>query len=85
MGISYFAGNTIVGSYFKKKRTLAVGIANSGGGCDAFAINYLIERSISFHGLRGTFLLISGLLLNFLVFGALCRPLKIVKKKILEG
>ncbi|CAE1331453.1 unnamed protein product [Acanthosepion pharaonis] len=78
VGISYFAGNTIVGCYFKKKRTVAVGIAQSGTGVGAFALNYLLERSIFFYGMRGTFLLISGLLLNFLVYGALCRPLKTV-------
>lgn len=76
VGISFFSGNTIVGSYFKKKRTIAIGIANSGSGFGAFTLNYLVERSISFYGIRGTFLLISGLFLNFVVFGALCRPLK---------
>ncbi|CAE1279461.1 unnamed protein product [Acanthosepion pharaonis] len=80
-GISNFAGNTIVGSYFKKKRTLAVGISQSGIGFGAFSFNYLLERSISFYGMRGTFLLISGLLLNFVVYGALSRPLKTVKMR----
>ncbi|CAE1279457.1 SLC16A12 [Acanthosepion pharaonis] len=80
-GMSYFSSNTIVGSYFKKKRTLAVGISQSGTGIGAFVLNNLLERSISFYGMRGTFLIISGLFLNIVVYGTLCRPLKIVNMK----
>lgn len=85
MGISYFAGTTIVGSYFIKKRTLAVGISSSGCGFGGFALNYLLERSISFYGMRGTFLIISGLILNLVVCGALCRPLKKMKGRTLPS
>lgn len=79
LGMSYFAGNTILASYFKKKRSLAVGIAFCGGGCGVFALSYLMEKSISFYGMRSTFLLLSGIYLNMVVFGALCRPLKGMK------
>ncbi|CAE1279459.1 unnamed protein product [Acanthosepion pharaonis] len=48
-GMSYFSCNTIVGSYFKKKRTLAVGISQSGTGIGAIVLNYFLERSISFY------------------------------------
>ena len=85
--MSYFAANTILASYFKKKRSLVVGIAFSGGGCGVFALNYLIEKSICFYGMRGTFLLLSGLFLNLTVHGSLCRPLKCLKtsKKRVTG
>lgn len=79
LGMSYFAGNTILASYFKKKRSLAVGIAFCGGGCGVFALSYLMEKSISFYGMKSTFLLLSGIYLNMVVFGALCRPLKCLK------
>lgn len=81
VGISYIAASTIVGSYFKKKRTLAVGISLSGIGFGGFFLNFFLEQSISFYGMRGTFLLISGLLLNFVIYGALCRPLQTVNMK----
>ncbi|CAE1309344.1 SLC16A14 [Acanthosepion pharaonis] len=50
LGMIIFAVNVIVGLYFKKKRGLAVGLANAGAGM--------------------------GFILNLVVFGALCRPLK---------
>lgn len=75
MGMAYFAGNTILVSYFKKKRSIAVGIVCFGGGCGVFCFNYLLEKSISFYGMRGTFLLLSGIYLNIIVYGSLCRPL----------
>ena len=79
--MSYFAINTIVGSYFSKKRSLAVGIATSGGGCGTIALTYLTEKSISLYGMPGTFILMSGVFLNIVVYGALCRPLKPQKLK----
>ncbi|CAE1331450.1 unnamed protein product [Acanthosepion pharaonis] len=76
VGLAYFSVNTIVGRYFKKKRALAVGIAHSGIGIGAFVLSYLLGQSISYYGMRVTFLFISGLFLSFIVYGALCRPLK---------
>ncbi|CAE1309339.1 unnamed protein product [Acanthosepion pharaonis] len=86
MAVSIFNGvGLCVGSYFKKKRTLAVGIASSGCGIGGFALNYLLEQSISFYGMRGTFLIISGLILNIVACGALCRPLKKMKETTLQS
>lgn len=76
LAMSYFAGNIVLGYYFDKKRALALGIANSGTGCGSFLLSYFIEKSVSFYGTRGTFLLIGGVFLNLVVYGSLCRPLK---------
>lgn len=86
VGLAYFSVNTIVGRYFKKKRALAVGIAQAGIGSGAFVLSYLLKQSISFYGMRVTFVFISGLFLSFIVYGALCRPLKTgnTKKKTNE-
>lgn len=81
LAMNFFAANIILGFYFTKKRALALGIANSGSGSGNFLLSYLTERSISFYGIRGTFFLIGGLLLNLTVYGALCRPLKPISKQ----
>ncbi|XP_014787010.1 monocarboxylate transporter 9 [Octopus bimaculoides] len=74
-GISFFACHIITGLYFDKKRALAIGIINCGGGVGLMVMSLFLEHFIEFYGLRGSLLLISGLLLNFVVYGSLCRPL----------
>ncbi|XP_029656698.2 monocarboxylate transporter 9-like [Octopus sinensis] len=74
-GIAFFACHIITGLYFDKKRALAIGIINCGGGVGLMLMSLFLEHFIELYGLRGTLLLISGLLLNFIVYGSLCRPL----------
>lgn len=76
LGMIIFAVNVIVGLYFKKKRGLAVGLANAGAGMGTFIFNLGIEKLIEYYALRGMLILLSGFILNLVVFGALCRPLK---------
>ncbi|KAJ8316159.1 hypothetical protein KUTeg_006173 [Tegillarca granosa] len=65
--------------YFTKKRALANGIAMSGGGMGIFVYGYLCNFLLSIYNWQNTLLILSGLLLNCIVFGALFRPL--VEKK----
>ncbi|XP_036366546.1 monocarboxylate transporter 9-like isoform X2 [Octopus sinensis] len=76
LGISYFTCQIITGLYFDKKRATAIGITNCGGGLGTMTAGIFVDYLLDFYGLRGTLLIISGLLLNVIVFGALCRPLK---------
>ena len=76
----FFAANVIVSLYFTKKRGLAVGLANAGAGVGTFVMNFGIEKLIKYYALRGMFILLSGFILNLVVFGALSRPLKYRKK-----
>lgn len=64
VAMNFFAANVMLGCYFSKKRALALGIAGSGAGCGGILLTYLTEKSISFYGTRGTFLLIGGLFLT---------------------
>ncbi|XP_036366698.1 monocarboxylate transporter 9-like isoform X2 [Octopus sinensis] len=82
LGMTFFTGQIIAGFYFEKKRALAIGISNCGGGMGILVGNMLIEYFIEFYGPRGTLLLISGALLNIVVFGSLCRPLQYAYKNV---
>uniref|UniRef100_A0A0L8IES1 Major facilitator superfamily (MFS) profile domain-containing protein n=2 Tax=Octopus bimaculoides TaxID=37653 RepID=A0A0L8IES1_OCTBM len=82
LGMSFFTGQIIAGFYFEKKRALAIGISNCGGGMGILVANMLVEYLIEFYGPRGTLLLISGALLNIVVFGSLCRPLQYAYKNV---
>ncbi|XP_029647885.1 monocarboxylate transporter 9-like [Octopus sinensis] len=75
LGMSFFTCQIITGLYFDKKRALAIGINNCGGGMGTMVINLFFEFFIEIYGLTGTLLLVGGLLLNVAVYGALCRPL----------
>uniref|UniRef100_A0A0L8FTP3 Major facilitator superfamily (MFS) profile domain-containing protein n=1 Tax=Octopus bimaculoides TaxID=37653 RepID=A0A0L8FTP3_OCTBM len=75
LGMSFFTCQIITGLYFDKRRALAIGINNCGGGLGTMLVNLFYEFFIEIYGLRGTLLLVAGLLLNVAVYGALCRPL----------
>ena len=50
--------------WFNRKRILANGIATSGTGFGMLVMGPLIQWLLSFYGLRGTFLILSGVALN---------------------
>ena len=64
-------GQVIVQKCFKEKRLLANGIAASGTGFGMLAMGPVIHVLLSNYGLRGTFLILSGICLNGIVFGLL--------------
>lgn len=73
--MSFISAIIVVGAYFSRKRAIATGIAMSGSGLGTFAYAYLTNILISQYNWRGTVLILSGILLNGIVCGALFRPL----------
>ncbi|CAC5418741.1 unnamed protein product [Mytilus coruscus] len=72
----YGNGVVMIGSYFKRVRTVANGIALSGASVGTFVIPPLMEFLLQTYGLPGTYLILGGLYLSVAVSGALYRPLK---------
>ncbi|KAL5019056.1 hypothetical protein ScPMuIL_004778 [Solemya velum] len=65
----------MVAFYFRKKRAFATGLAVCGTGIGTFLFAPLMEYSINEYGWRGALIIISGIVLNITVCGALYRPL----------
>lgn len=78
--MAYSPSIVTVGQYFEKHRALANGISVSGSGLGNFAIPPLMRVLLDNYGLRGTMLILSGLMLNVCVCGALLRPLDFYTK-----
>ena len=69
----YVPASVMPSFWFEKRRSLATGIAVAGSGLGTFAIAPLTEYLLDEYGWRGTLLVMSGITLNFIVFGALFR------------
>lgn len=69
----YVPASVMPSFWFDKRRSLATGIAVSGSGLGTFALAPFLEYLLGEYGWRGTLLILSGLTLNFMVFGALFR------------
>jgi len=74
--MSFISSIIVVGLYFNRKRAVATGIAMSGSGLGTFAYAYLSNYLIDMFDWRGTILILSGILLNGVVCGALFRPIE---------
>ena len=57
--------------WFNRKRLLANGVSTSGTGFGMLVLAPLVQWLLSFYGLHGTFLILSGLALNGIVCGIL--------------
>lgn len=64
----------VVNQYFKKYRSTASGIALSGACVGSVCFSFLIEALREAYGLQGTFLILSGVILNVLPAAILLRP-----------
>lgn len=73
----YVPASVMPSFWFEKKRALATGLAVSGSGLGTFAIAPLTDYLVEMYGWRGTMLVLSGITLNFLVFGALFREVSV--------
>ncbi|XP_023227633.1 monocarboxylate transporter 12-B-like isoform X2 [Centruroides sculpturatus] len=60
--------------YFKKYKTIAIGVLYAGTATGSFILPPLIEYLLKIYGLRGTFLILSGICLQGMVAAALYRP-----------
>lgn len=74
-GLIYLPAIVSVTMYFEKYRSLATGIAVCGSGFGTFVFSPLTEMLISSYGWRGAMLIIGGIVLNCIIFGATFKPL----------
>ncbi|KAK6168441.1 hypothetical protein SNE40_020972 [Patella caerulea] len=72
----YLTSIIVVGLYFTKKRAIATGIATSGAGVGVFVYGYLTDYLLGVYDWKGTVIILSGLMLNCVVCGALFRPIR---------
>ncbi|GFR89418.1 monocarboxylate transporter 12 [Elysia marginata] len=71
----YLPSIVSVSIYFEEKRALATGIAVCGSGVGMFLLAPFTEFLLHAFNWRWTLVLLGGLILNGMVFGALVRPL----------
>ena len=71
-----------VTSYFEKRRAFATGIAVCGSGIGTAIMSPLIEYIINLYGWKGAMLVISALLINCGIFGAMFKPVPSIKIEI---
>lgn len=75
-GLIYLPAIVCVTCYFEKRRSFATGIAVCGSGLGTFVFSPLVELLIRYYNWKGALIIISGLVLNCVFFGALFRPLE---------
>lgn len=75
-GLIYLPAIVSVTMYFEKYRSLATGIAVCGSGLGTFIFSPLSAYLIETYGWRGTMLIIGGITLNCIIFGATFKPLQ---------
>ncbi|GFO46901.1 monocarboxylate transporter [Plakobranchus ocellatus] len=73
MGMQYFPNIAMIPLYFKKRRSFAMGIAVSGHGVGSFLYPPFLAWLEEQYNWRGAMLIISGLILNVILCGALLR------------
>lgn len=78
-GLIYLPAVVCVGYYFETKRSLATGIAVCGSGVGTFAFAPLATMLLQAYGWKGANIILAGLILNCVAFGALMRPLEYPK------
>ncbi|XP_057668768.1 monocarboxylate transporter 3-like isoform X2 [Diorhabda carinulata] len=78
-GLIYLPAVVCVGYYFETKRSLATGIAVCGSGVGTFTFAPLATMLLEEYGWKGANLILAGLILNCILFGALMRPLEYPK------
>ena len=80
LGLSFLPVLTILGEYFIKRRSLAIGLAVSGGGVGNLAFPPLIQYLLKVYSWQGSCLILSGLTLNLCVIGMLLKPITKIDK-----
>lgn len=72
-GLIYLPAIVSVTTYFEEKRSLATGIAVCGSGFGTFIFAPIINILLGEYGWRGAMLIISAIVLECIIFGALFR------------
>lgn len=75
-GLIYLPAIVSVTTYFEKKRSLATGIAVCGSGFGTFIFAPIITKLLYEYGWRGAMLIISSVVFECIIFGAMFRPLE---------
>lgn len=75
-GLIYLPAIVCVTGYFEKRRSFATGIAVCGSGIGTFAFSPLVEYLVNELSWQNSLIVISGITLNCVVFGAMFRPLE---------
>nr|XP_022917444.1 monocarboxylate transporter 5-like [Onthophagus taurus] len=85
-GLVYLPAIVSVTVYFEKKRSLATGIAVCGSGIGTFIFPTIIYCFMELYSWQGVMIVLSGIVLQCIVFGTLFRPLKNekLKKKLFD-
>lgn len=78
-GLIYLPAVVCVGYYFETKRSLATGIAVCGSGFGTVFFPTIAEYLLVEYNWQGANLILAGLILNCVVFGAMMRPLEYAK------
>lgn len=80
-GLIYLPAIVSVTTYFEKKRSLATGIAVCGSGFGTFIFAPIINKLLLEYGWRGAMLIISAVVFECIIFGAMFRPLEYEPEK----
>ncbi|XP_077998484.1 monocarboxylate transporter 12-like [Glandiceps talaboti] len=75
-GLSFMPCIDMVSMYFKKRLSIALGLALAGTGGGQFALSLICQYLVDTYGWRGMLLIYSGIALNLSVAGSLMWPLK---------
>ncbi|XP_061189425.1 monocarboxylate transporter 14-like [Saccostrea echinata] len=78
--LSYAPAVTMVGTYFNKRRGIAIGIATSGVGFGSFVVPAIVELAFHFYLFTGGFYILACFAVNLCVCGMLFRPLEKQRK-----
>lgn len=81
LGLIYLPAIVSVTIWFEKYRSLATGIAVCGSGFGTFIFAPLTELLVTSYSWRGAMLIIAGIVLNCIIFGAMFRPVPMPKRK----
>lgn len=84
-GLMYLPAIVAVSVYFEERRAFATGIAVCGSGIGTFILAPLTDFLLYEYNWSWTLLILGGLILNGIVFGALVRPLELQKDGAAES
>ncbi|XP_038048082.1 monocarboxylate transporter 5-like [Patiria miniata] len=81
ISMTFNAGFTVLGMYFKKRLAMAIGLATAGTSIGQLALPPLFQYLIDQYGWRGSLMITSALAFHVVAAGALMRPLVPKKQK----
>lgn len=84
ISLPYLASSVVVMMYFEKRRSLATGLAECGAGIGTLIFAPLLQYFITEYGWRGSLLVLSAIVSNIVLCGALFRPQPILENSRIE-